>query len=100
MKNKLLFFFQILYKPLVIFILSMIFIFINVILDGSFFHILNLNQDLRIVQNRIDHIKKKNKEIIIKAKQVFDPDFVKQETRNRLDYAGEGELIFLFPEDI
>ena len=94
------FLFQILYKPFAVFILCLLFLLINLILDRTLFQIFGLNQNLRVIQNRIDYIGKKNLKIENKIKKSSDPDFVEREARERLDYAGEEDLIFLFPDKL
>ena len=100
MKKIKIFFFQILYRPFFIIFLSLLFLLVNLILDGTLLHIFNLNRDLRVIENRIDYIGKKNKDLKEKIKRTSDPDFVEQEARERLDYVGEEELIFIFPDNL
>ena len=94
------FLFQILYKPFAVFILCLLFLLINLILDRTLFQIFGLNQNLRVIQNRIDYIGQKNLKIENKIKKSSDPDFVEREARERLDYTGEEDLIFLFPDKL
>lgn len=94
------FLFQILYKPFTVFILCFLFLLVNVILDSTLFQIFGLNQDLRVIQNRINYIKEKNLKIKKRIKKSSNPDFVEKEARERLDYAGEEDLIFLFPDNL
>ena len=100
MKKLKNFLFQILYKPFTVFLLCLLFLLINLVLDGTLFQIFGLNQDLRVIQNRISYIEKKNLKIEDKIEKSSDPDFVEQEARERLDYAGEEDLIFLFPDKL
>ena len=62
---------QALYKPSFAFILCLIFLLINLILDGTLFRIFHLNQDLRVVRNRIKHIEQKNSDIENKIKKIL-----------------------------
>ena len=89
-----------LYKPYKVFLLCLLFLTVNLILNGSLLHVFRLYRDLRIVQNRIEHIEEKDKELEIKIQKASDPDFVETELRQRLDYTGEGDLIFIFPENM
>ncbi len=89
-----------LYKPSLVFLFCLLFLFVNLILDGTLLRVFRLNQDLRIVKNRIKYIEKKKLDVENKIKKASDPDFVEKELREKLDYAGEGELIFIFPENI
>ena len=83
-----------------VFILCLLFLLVNLILDGTLFQIFSLNQDLRVVKNRIHYIEKKNLQIKSKMEKSSDPGFVEQSARERLDYVGEEDLIFLFPDKL
>ena len=91
---------KILYRPYFAFLLCLFFLLINLILDGTLFHVFRLNQELRVVRYRIEHLEKKNLDIENRIKKASDPDFVEKEVRQRLDYTSEGDLIFIFPENI
>ena len=91
---------KVLYRPYFIFLFCLLFLLVNLVLDGTLLRVFRLSQDLRIVRNRIEFLEKKNQDIENKIKKASDPDFVEKELRQRLDYAGEGDLIFIFPENI
>jgi len=89
-----------LYQPYFVFLLCLVFLSLNLVFNGSLFRIVRLSQDLKIVQNRIQHTQKQTEELKLKIKKSQDPEFIKKELRERLDYTEEGDLIFLFPEKI
>ncbi len=91
---------QILYKPSRILILCLIFLSINLIIDKTFIQIFQMNRDLSIVRNRIKDIEQKNKKIEESIKKASDPNFIESEVREKLDFANEGDLIFIFPDNI
>ena len=91
---------QLLYRPYLVFLFCLVFLFINLILDGTLFQVFRFSRDLRVVQNRIQHLEEKNKELQEKIEKANDPDFIEKELRERLDYTEEGDLIFLFPENL
>ena len=91
---------QFLYRPYLVFLFCLVFLFINLILDGTLFQVFRFSRDLRVVQNRIQHLEEKNKELEEKIEKANDPDFIEKELRERLDYTEEGDLIFLFPENL
>ncbi|MBC6415433.1 MAG: septum formation initiator family protein [Bdellovibrionales bacterium] len=90
----------ILYKPYLTFLLCLVFLTINLIFRGTLFQVFKLNQDLKIVKNRIVFLEKQNKKIKEKIKLSQDLDFIEKELRDRLDYTEEDDLIFIFPEKI
>ncbi len=91
---------NILYRPKLVFLLCLLFLFFNLIGNGSLFQLFGLSRDLRIIRHRIEHIKALNQNIEHKIKKANDPHFVEKEIRQRLDYTGEGDLIFIFPDNI
>ena len=91
---------EFLYRPYLVFLFCLGFLFINLILDGTLFQALRFSRDLKVVQNRIHHLEGKNKELEAKIQKANDPDFIEKELRERLDYTEEGDLIFLFPENL
>lgn len=91
---------KILYRPYITFLLCLLFLFFNLVLDRTLFRAFHLNRDLRIVKNRIEHIKGKNRDTKNKIKKASDPDVVEKAVRKRLDYMDSKDLIFIFPEKI
>lgn len=89
-----------LYQPYFVFLLCLFFLSLNLVFNGTLFRIFRLNQDLKIVKNRIQHTQNQTEELKLKIKKSQDPEFIKKELLERLDYTEEGELIFLFPEKI
>ena len=81
-------------------IFCFLFLLFNIILDGTFFQILYLSRDVRILRNRIELFENKNEYIKKQIKNSSNPQFIEKEARERLDFAHEGDLIFIFPEEI
>ena len=100
MKKIKKFIFQSLHQPYFAFLLCLLFLFINLVLDGTLFRVFRLNRDLQVVKNRIRHIEEKNQQLEDKIQKASQPDFIEKELRQRLDYTNEGDLIFIFPENI
>ncbi|MCY4322012.1 MAG: septum formation initiator family protein [Bdellovibrionaceae bacterium] len=91
---------QFLYQPYLVFLFCLVFLFINLFVDKTMFQVFHSMRNLQIVQNRIKHLEDKNEELKEKIKKANNPDFIEKELRKRLDYAEEGDLIFLFPENL
>ena len=91
---------QFLYRPYLVFLFCLGFLFLNLVVDGTVFQVFRFSRDLRVVQNRIKHLEVKNRELKAKIEKANDPDFIEKELRERLDYTEEGDLIFLFPENL
>ena len=87
-------------RPFHILLICAVFLIFNLFIDGTLLHIFRLGRDLRIIQNRTHHLQEKNKEVKARITRFSDPDFIEEEARERLDFAGEEDIIFIFPEDI
>ena len=87
-------------NPFYVFIFCSCFLAVNLIFDGTLFQIFRLNRDVRIVKNRIELFQNKNEMIKQQIKKSSDSQFIEKEARERLDFVHEGDLIFIFPEDI
>ena len=96
-KNRLNKFF---YQPFYIFLACLVFVLLNLLIDGTLFQAFNLVRDLSIVENRIEYIKKKNQTLLKDKKQVLNPRTIEKKAQDRLDYSKEDDLIFIFPEEI
>ncbi len=91
---------QLLRKPYRVLILCLVFLSLNLIMDKTFIQIFHLSRDLSIVRNRIKDIEQKNEKIKESIKKTSDPNFIESEVREKLDFTNEGDLIFIFPDNI
>ena len=88
------------YRPLHVFILCGMFLLLNLVFEGTLFQVFRLNRDLRVLRNRVRLLEDKNHFIKEKIKKSTDPEVIEHEARERLDFANENDLIFIFPKDI
>lgn len=100
MKRASLFIKKFLHNPYYVLIFCLIFLGVNLVADKTIIQFFQLNRDLNIVQNRIQDLEKKNKKLKINIQKASDPEFVEREARERLDYINQGDLIFIFPDEI
>ncbi|MGI9548937.1 MAG: FtsB family cell division protein [Bdellovibrionales bacterium] len=91
---------KLLHKPYHILIFCLAFLLITSVLDQTFMQIFEMNRDLSIVRNRIKSAKEKNKKIQESIKKTSDPNFIESEVREKLDFTNEGDLIFIFPDNL
>ena len=68
--------------------------------EGDLLQVFRLNRDLIVLRNRVKLLENKNHLIKEKIKKSSDPEIIEQEARERLDFANESDLIFIFPQDI
>ena len=86
-------------QPKLILIVCGVLIFFNVVFDGTLFQIRTLYLHKKAIQKNSKEISTKNEVLVHKIQQLSDPKHLEKEVRNRFDLAGEGDLIFIFPED-
>ena len=70
-----------------------------VVLDGTLFQLRKLYLSSRALDQKTQEIQTKNQMIVEKVEKLSDPRFLEKEVRDRFDLAGEGDLVFIFPED-
>ena len=90
---------QWIHQPKLIFIFCGVLIFLNIVFDGTLFRIRTLYLQKKSIIKKSKEINTKNEVILNKIQQLSDPKHLEKEVRNRFDLAGEGDLIFIFPED-
>lgn len=88
------------YRPLYVLIFCGVFLLVNLVFEGTLFQVFRLNRDLIVLKNRVQLLERKNHLIKEKIKRSTDPEIIEQEARERLDFANENDLIFIFPQDI
>ena len=87
-------------RPLWLFIACFALVCANMILDGSFFRILQVYNSQEILKNRIKDIRMKNLLVEERLQKLeSDPQFLEQEVRERFNLVGEKDIIFIFPDE-
>lgn len=70
----------------------------SLVLEGSLYQLWNLNKDQKILLSKIAKVQADTLKIQSKIKRVSDPRFLELEVRDQLDYANNGDLIFVFSD--
>ena len=100
MKKLYRFVLQFLHRPVWVIIACGILMSAHIVFDGTLWQIYSLSKNRKVLELRIDMIHKKNKEVEGNLKKLSsDSSFLEKEARDRLNLAGENDLIFLFPEE-
>ncbi|OQW47224.1 MAG: hypothetical protein A4S09_15640 [Proteobacteria bacterium SG_bin7] len=73
-------------------------IFLILISDGSVFRLWNLHGDQERITKNIAKLERDFQVLDGQYLKVNDPEFLEQQARDRLDLAGEDELIFVFSD--
>jgi cell division protein FtsB len=71
----------------------------GLVLDGTLFRLWGLHRDSRDLSRRIHQMSKNSADIRMKILKARDQDFIEHQARDRLELAGEGELIFVFADE-
>lgn len=79
--------------------ICLIFVILNLVLDGSLFRLWSLNRDMVATQAGILSLQTKNTELKARLKRAKEPSFLEREARDRFDLVSEGDLVFVFSEE-
>lgn len=85
-------------SPIKVFWACVAIIFLILISDGSVFRLWNLHGDQERITKNIGKLEKDFQVLDGQYLKVNDPEFLEQQARDRLDLAGEDELIFVFSD--
>ena len=72
---------------------------LNLVIDGSLFHLWALHRDYKSIQDNIATLKQQNEKLKFKLSRANDPAFLEREARDRFDLVSEGDLVFVFSEE-
>ena len=90
---------QCLKRPKLIMGFCIVLILFNIIFDGTLFQMRKLYLQQKTLKQQTLEIQTKNDILVEKMEKLSDPKYLEKEVRNRFDLAGQGDLIFIFPED-
>lgn len=71
---------------------------VSIVLNGNLFRLWGLHRDFDRITNDIVETKKGIGGLADQLKQAKDPAFIERQARDKLDLAGEHDLVFVFPE--
>lgn len=89
---------DLLQRPLAVLVLSGLFAFSAVLLDGTLFRIWGLNRDRDRIEARIEALKIS---VTDKEKRIVEsnrPEFIERQVREQLDFVRDGDLVFVFSD--
>ncbi len=86
-------------SPIKVLWICLSFIFLVLISDGSVFRLWNLHGDHERITHSIAKLETDFQVLDNQYSKVNDPEFLEQQARDRLDLAGEDELIFVFSDN-
>lgn len=71
---------------------------VSIILNGNGFRLWGLYRDMDRINAEIQGTRENIAQLSNQLKQAKDPAFIERQARDRLDLAGEHDLVFVFPE--
>ena len=89
---------DILHQPKKVFIACLSFALFSLVFQGGFLQLWGLHSDQKRLTSKINKIQQDTDILNAKIERVLDPNFLELEVRNQLDYAEEGDLIFVFSD--
>ena len=91
---------EIFFRPLLCLKISALIVFLSLAADGSLIEVFRGGRSLRVLKNRAQLMREKNSALKEKIEQSRSLNVIEKEARDRLDFAGKDDLIFIFPQDI
>lgn len=88
-----------LHRPSRVFIVCLIFASVSMLFDGILWRLYGLHRDQDRTTTEIAGLKTEIKGLNSQLIQAHDPSFIERQARDRLDLAGENDLVFIFPEE-
>ena len=89
---------QFLNRPHKVLIVCLLVFVISLFINGALWRVWGLRRDLVTIQEQIDAAQKQSAILDVQVQQAKDPVFIERQARDKLDLAGEHDLIFVFPE--
>ena len=71
---------------------------VSIVVNGNVFRLWGLYRDYDRISLEISEMRKNISSLAVQLKQAKDPNFIERQARDKLDLAGEHDLVFVFPE--
>lgn len=88
---------QSLEQPRLIFVTCLLIVFSTLLLNGNFWRLWNLHRDKERKYREILTTIKETQSLKMQLEKAKDPDYIEHQAKDRLDFAGENDLVFVFP---
>lgn len=86
-------------RPGQVFLLCLLFFGMSLLFDGILWRLWGLHRDEERLIGEMGQLKIEIASLDRQLKQAKDPAFIERQARDRLDLAGEHDLVFVFPEE-
>lgn len=79
--------------------LCLVFLAVTLILNGNLWRLWGLHRDFDHLSQQIIDTNHSSRLLEAQLKQAKDPNFIERQARDRLDLAGEHDLVFVFADE-
>jgi cell division protein FtsB len=76
----------------------LIFFTLSIIVNGNIFRLWSMHRDYDRIESQIKDTRKSISHLAGQLKLAKDPTFIERQARDKLDMAGEDDLVFVFPD--
>jgi cell division protein FtsB len=87
---------EILEQPRTVFVSCLALVFLSLLLNGTFWRLWNLQRDKERKAREMLVTVKETEALKTQLLQAKDPAFIEHQAKDRLDFAGENDLVFVF----
>lgn len=85
-------------QPYVVSIICLFFLISSLLLGGNFIRIWSLNREMEKLISEVNHSRLDIAQLNAQLIQANDVHFIERLAKDRLDFAGEEDLVFVFSE--
>lgn len=71
---------------------------VSIVLNGNAFRLWGMYRDFERINVEIQQTRQNITSLSAQLKQAKDPSYIERQARDKLDLAGEHDLVFVFPE--
>lgn len=86
-------------KPVKVFLLCVCIFIITLFFNGAIWRVWGLHHDSATIQKQILNSKSQAKVLDMQIKQAKDPSFIERQAKDKLDFVGEHDLVFVFSDN-
>lgn len=91
---------DLMHHPLKVIMLCLGLAFASLVVEGSLLQLWSLHRDHEDLGRRISRMQEESQKLAMKIQKATDPSFIELEARNRFDLVNEGDLIFVFSDEV
>lgn len=88
-----------LHSPAKVFVMCLVFASVSLLTDGILYRLWGLRHDQARMTAEIGELQTRISSLNHQLLQARDPSYIERQARDRLDLAGENDLVFIFPDE-